>query len=215
MHRYEDRTHAGRALAEAVRNRVARDGVLVLALPRGGAPVAAPVAAALEAPLDVVVVRKLGAPGREELALGAIASGGARHLNHEIIGSLGVDAATIADIAEREEAELRRRERAYRGDRPALDVAGRGIVLVDDGLATGATMLAAAEAIRAAGASSIVVAVPVGAPDSVEKLERSPAVDEVICPMQPAMFMGVGQWYDRFDQVSDDEVRAIMERSAP
>jgi len=214
MQRYEDRMRAGRVLADAVEGRTPSDGVLVLALPRGGAPVAAPVASALGAPLDVVVVRKLGAPGREELALGAIASGGARHLNRQIIDTLGVDATTIDEITERERAELERRERAYRGDRAALDVAGRRLVLVDDGLATGATMLAAAEAMRAAGAASIIVAVPVAAPDSVAKLQRSGAIDAVICPLQPPGFMGVGQWYDRFDQVSDDEVRAILEGGA-
>lgn len=210
---YQDRIEAGRALAAALRDRPGLAGAIVLALPRGGAPVALPVAAALGSQLDLALVRKLGAPGREELALGAIASGGAVHRNERIIDALGIDEATLASIAEREGVELRRRERAYRGDRAPLAVRGRTVVLVDDGLATGATMLAAAEAMRAAGAASIVVAVPVGSAETVAKVARSPAVDEVVCPLQPAGFMGVGQWYESFDQVTDDEVRAALEAS--
>jgi predicted phosphoribosyltransferase len=210
---YQDRSEAGRALAAALRDRPGLAGAIVLALPRGGAPVALPVAAALGVPLDVALVRKLGAPGREELALGAIASGGALHRNERIIDALGIDEATLVSIAEREWEELRRRERAYRGDRLPLDVRGRTVVLVDDGLATGATMLAAAAAMRAAGAAHIVVAAPVGSPETVAKVARSPAVDEVVCPLQPAGFMGVGQWYESFDQVTDDEVRAALEAS--
>lgn len=211
---YFDRESAGRALAQAVMAETALDRPLVLALPRGGVPVAAPVAAALGAPLDALLVRKLGAPGREELALGAIASGGAVHLNREIIDALEIDDATLAAIADQERAELARRERLYRGERPALDVRGRAVVIVDDGLATGATMLAAAEAMRSAGASTVVVATPVGSPETVARLASSPAVDRVVCPLQPGGFFGVGQWYERFDQVSDDEVRATMTRFA-
>ncbi|MFG0273768.1 MAG: phosphoribosyltransferase [Phycisphaerales bacterium] len=208
--RYHDRAEAGRVLAAALRDRSDLAGAMVLALPRGGAPVAASVAAALGATLDVALVRKLGAPGREELALGAIASGGALHRNERIIGALGVDEATLALVIEREREELRRRERAYRGDRPAFEVQGCTVVLVDDGLATGATMLAAAEAMRAAGAARIVVAVPVGSPEAVDKVASVTAVDEVVCPLQPTGFLGVGQWYDTFGQVTDDEVRAAI-----
>lgn len=217
---YHDRTEAGRALAAALADRLAglndsaAEPPLVLALPRGGVPVAVEVARRLAAPLDVLVVRKLGAPGREELALGAIASDvagadgeGPIHLNRRIIDSLGVDEQTIRAIASRERDELRRRARAYRGDRPPPEVAARRVVLVDDGLATGATMLAAAEAMRAAGAAFILVAVPVGAPDTVRRLAGDPAVDEVVCPLQPQQFHGVGEWYQRFEQVDDDAVR--------
>lgn len=209
---YIDREDAGHALASALGDRIGLDRPIVLALPRGGAPVAAPVAGALGAPLDVLLVRKLGAPGREELALGAIASGGATHLNQEIIDALEIDDATLGAIAQRERAELARRERAYRGDRPPLEVRGRTVVIVDDGLATGATMLAAAEAMRAAGAARIIVAAPVGSPQTVDMLQASPAVDEVVCPLQPAFFAGVGAWYEHFEQVSDDEVCAAIGR---
>lgn len=182
---------------------------MVVALPRGGVPVASEVAAALGAPLDVLVVRKLGAPGHEELAVGAIASGGVRIVNEELVRYLGIDAAELDRIAERETHELRRREALYRDQRAALDVAGRTVVLVDDGVATGATMLVAVEALKELGAKRLVVAVPVGAPDSMARLRE--AADEVVCLLAPPELTSVGQWYDDFSQTSDAEVRSLLQ----
>ena len=204
---FDDRAQAGRALAAALSERAYADPV-VLGLPRGGVPVAAPVARALGAPLDVAVVRKLGAPGQPELAVGAIGAGGVRVLNDDVVAALRLDPAALEEVSARELAELQRRERAYRGDRQAEPLAGRAAVLVDDGLATGATMLAAVRIARAAGAGQVVVAVPVGAPASCRRLAGS--ADEVICLHRPQPFSSVGRHYRDFEQTSDDEVRRLL-----
>lgn len=205
---FADRRQAGRLLAEALAHLRGTPDLLVLALPRGGVPVAAEVATALGAPLDVVVVRKLGAPGHDELALGAIASGGAKVLNDDLVGYLRLDEATLERIVSREARELHRREALYRDQRPALAVAGRTVVLVDDGVATGATMLAAISALRGLGATRLVVAVPVAAPAALARLHQ--AADEVVCLLAPSDLASVGQWYDDFSQTSDDEVRSLL-----
>jgi putative phosphoribosyl transferase len=208
LDRYRDRVEAGRALSAQLRHHAHRDAV-VLALPRGGVPVADEVARALAAPLDVMVVRKLGFPGHRELAVGAIASGGARVLNPEIAELIHPDA--LAEIERRERRELERRERAYRGSRPLASLAGRTVILVDDGLATGATMRAAVAAARSQRPARVVVAVPVGPPETVAALARD--ADEVVCPMTPASFYAIGLWYDAFPQLGDDEVQEILARA--
>jgi len=185
--------------------------VLVLALPRGGVPVAFEVAQALRAPLDVFIVRKLGMPGHEELAIGAIASGGVRVLNEDLIRLLGVPNNVLQDITARELEELRRREAAYRGSRPPEPIAGRTVILVDDGLATGASMRAAVRALRREGAARIVVAVPVAAADTCESLR--PEVEDVVCAVTPEPFTAVGAWYEDFRQTTDEEVRALLDRA--
>lgn len=207
--RYADRAAAGRELARAVQEQ-AGEVDLVLALPRGGVPVAAPVAAALGAPLDVLVVRKLGAPGRPELAVGAIAAGGVRVLNVALLRRLSVAPDQVEDAVARETQELLRRERAYRGDRPPVDLRGRRVVVVDDGLATGATALAAVQVVAAGGAERTVLAVPVGAPDAVARL--SAVADAVVCPHAPARFAAVGEHYADFRQTTDEEVRRALDR---
>jgi len=209
---YRDRADAGRSMADKLKRYADRDDVVVLALPRGGAPVAYEVARALGAPLDVFLVRKLGLPGHEELAMGAIASGGVRVLNEDVVQGLEVPAETIDAVAEQEQLELARRERAYRGDRPAPDVAGRIVILVDDGLATGSTMRAAVAALRQRQPGRVVVAVPVGAPDTCELLRRE--ADEVVCAQQPDPFFAVGAWYRDFSQTSDEEVRELLRDAA-
>lgn len=211
MKPYTDRRAAGRVLGDSVAAEVrAQPGLLVLGLPRGGVPVAAEVAARLGAPLDVLVVRKLGVPGHEELAMGAIASGGAEFVDMSLVSRLRVSPEAVARVMRREHAELARRERAYRGDRPPLDLRSRTVVLVDDGLATGSSMRAAVEAVRAAGAPVIVVAVPVAPPEAVAKL--SDVADAVICPLVPSWFHAVGSWYLNFEQTSDEEVEALLAR---
>jgi erythromycin esterase-like protein/predicted phosphoribosyltransferase len=206
--RFRDRAEAGRLLAEQLRRYAGRENVIVLALPRGGVPVAFEVARALRAPLDVYVVRKLGVPGHEELALGAIATGGTRVLNKQAIESLGIPTEWIEAIDAKERRELERRERVYRGDRPPPDVAGRTVILVDDGLATGSTMLAAVLAIRSDEPARVVVAVPVADPDVCTAL-RSEA-DEVVCLSTPRPLRAVGAWYEDFAQTTDDEVRSLL-----
>lgn len=188
-----------------------RSDTVVLALPRGGVPVAYEVARTLQAPLDVFVVRKLGVPGREELAMGAIASGGVRVLNHGIVDELGLREADIAAVAARESAEIARRERAYRGDHPPQPVRNQIVILIDDGLATGATMRAAAQTIRTQGPAKIVVAVPVAASSTCEAFRTE--VDEVVCAVTPEPFYAVGLWYHDFSQTTDDEVRALLARA--
>jgi putative phosphoribosyl transferase len=183
----------------------------VLALPRGGVPVAYEVARALGAPLDVFLVRKLGVPGHEELAIGAIASGGVRVLNQELARALRIPDQMIEAIAAKEQQELERRERLYRGDRPPPDVRGRTVILVDDGLATGATMYAAVEALRQQQQARIIVAVPIAAPETCAELSEE--VDEVICAVTPQPFHAVGLWYEDFSQTSDDEVRDLLARA--
>lgn len=183
----------------------------MLGLPRGGVPVAYEVAGALEAPLDVLVVRKLGVPGHAELAMGAIASGGVRVMNWSVVDSLGLSEAAIEEVAAREGAELARRENAYRGDRLPLAVAGQVAIVVDDGLATGATMRAAVAALRAAGPRRIVVAVPVGARSTCAELGAE--ADEVVCVLLPIWFQAVGQWYQDFSPPTDDDIRSLLESS--
>jgi predicted phosphoribosyltransferase len=206
--RFRDRTEAGRRLATRLGAYANRDDVIVLALPRGGVPVGAEVARALGAPLDVFLVRKLGAPGREELAIGAIASGGIRVLNPDVVDQLNVPAKWIDAAADREGEELARREAAYRDGRPAPDVRDKTVILVDDGLATGASMKAAVVALRDRGPTRIVVAVPVGAAETCQEL--SALADEVVCAVTPDPFFAVGSWYVDFDQTSDDEVREAL-----
>ncbi|MEJ2291990.1 MAG: phosphoribosyltransferase [Deinococcales bacterium] len=209
MFQFENRREAGRELAQhlsAFRN---RDDVIVLGLPRGGVPVAAEVARALGAPLDVLVVRKLGVPGHEELAMGAVASGGARVLNEGIVRDLGLGDATVERVTQEQRSEVERRERAFRGDRPPADLQGKTVLLVDDGIATGATMRSAVAALRSRGPERVVVATPVAAPEAVALLEEE--ADEVICLATPAYFLAVGRWYRDFPQTSDDEVRALLD----
>ena len=210
--RFRDRAQAGRTLARMLSTYANRPGVLVLALPRGGVPVGYEVARALAAPLDVFLVRKLGLPGHEELAMGAIATGGVRVLNDEVLAHVNVPSAVIEAVAAREAAELERRERVYRGDRPPPNVRGRTVILVDDGLATGATMRAAVEALRQQAPARIVMAVPVAAPSVCEEFQH--AVDQAVCAMTPEPFFAVGLWYEDFSPTSDDEVRDLLARAA-
>ena len=208
---FRDRSDAGRRLAVRLQGYARRPDVIVLALPRGGVPVGYEVARALGAPLDVFLVRKLGFPGQEELAMGAIASGGVRVLNTSLLRRFHVPDDTVEGIATRELAELERRERAYRGSTAPPSVRGKAVILVDDGLATGSTMRAAAAALRRMDPARIVVAVPVGAESSCE--EFGGLVDEVVCAEMPEPFRAVGQWYDDFSQTTDDEVRELLERA--
>jgi predicted phosphoribosyltransferase len=215
MDGFANRDEAGRRLADAVRRRLGRAGPderrLVLGLPRGGVPVALHVARALDAPLDVLTVRKLGAPGHEELAMGAIASGGIQVLDRGLVDRLSVSEGRLQDIVQREQAELRRREEAFRGDREPLALAGATAVLVDDGVATGATMKAAIDAVREAEAARVVVAVPLAPDDTLRELRAT--ADEVICLETPSPFWAVGQGYRDFPQVQDDEVRRLLQRA--
>ncbi len=204
----KDRIDAGEHLAKAFGHYRDDGDVLVLALPRGGVPVAAPVAKHLKAPLDLMVVRKLGFPGHEEYAMGAIASGGVRVMNEDALAMRPVSEEDLQRVADQELAELRRREIAYRGDRPRPRIDGRTIVLVDDGLATGATMRAAVSACRKQGAKRIVVAAPVGAREAIAKITLE--AEEVICLTTPEPFVAIGQWYQTFGQTSDEEVRSIL-----
>lgn len=209
---FRDRREAGRMLGELVRGSVPEAGALVLGLPRGGVPVAFEVARTLRAELDLFLVRKIGMPGEEELALGAIASGGVRVLNNDLIRYLRVPAETIERIVEREQPELERQERAFREDRPPVSTVGRHVILVDDGLATGASMHAAIRAIRPLGAKSITVAVPVAARSTCREF-RSRA-DQVICAATPEPFGSVGAWYEDFSQTTDEEVRRLLGEAA-
>jgi len=210
---FENRTEAGKKLATKLSRYANRPDVLVLALPRGGVPVAYEVARALSAPLDVFVVRKLGVPGYEELAMGAIAaSGGVCIMNEEVTRYVDFPQTIIDSIAQREAEELRRRERLYRGDRPAPHVQGRTVILVDDGLAIGSTMRAAAVALRQMLPSKVIVAVPVAAPEICAEFRSE--VDEVVCAATPDPFLAVGAWYRDFTQTSDQEVRDLLERAA-
>ena len=208
--RFRDRAEAGTLLAAQLGEYAGRADVLVLALPRGGVPVAAEVAHALGAPLDVYVVRKLGVPGQEELAMGAIATGGVRVLNDEVVRVLRVSEEVIDAVAAEEGQELERREREYRGDRPPPDVRGRIVILVDDGLATGSTMRAAVAALRRQGPARIVMAVPVGAPETCGEMQEE--ADEAVCARTPEPFYAVGLWYEDFSQTTDDEVRDLLRR---
>lgn len=205
---FRDRIEAGRLLAEKLGAYASAPDVLVLGLPRGGVPVAAAVAEKLRAPLDVFVVRKLGLPGQEELAMGAIATGGVRVLNPEVVGPLGIPEDVIEAVAADEQRELVRRERTYRDGLPAPDVRGRTVIVVDDGIATGSTMLAAVAALRNLQTGRIVVAAPTVAATTYPEIER--VVDEIVAVMVPEDFRGVGQWYADFSQTTDEEVRQIL-----
>jgi predicted phosphoribosyltransferase len=209
---YHDRTEAGRRLAAQLLAYANRPEVVVLALPRGGVPVAFAVAEALNAPLDVFLVRKLGLPGHEELAMGAIATGGVRVLNEAVVQALHMPDAVIDAVTAQEQRELERRERCYRDERPALDVRGCTAILVDDGLATGSTMRAAAVALRQRHPARIVIAVPIAASATCEEFRSE--VDDIICAATPEPFYGVGLWYDDFSQTSDTEVRDLLARAA-
>ena len=209
---FADRAEAGRILAEKLADYAERDDVIVLALPRGGVPVAYEVAQALGAPLDVFVVRKLGAPSQEELAMGAIASGDVVVVNEEVVKALRVPSEVLEEKIASERAELARRESVYRGDRPPRDVQGRTVILIDDGLATGSTMRAAVTALRGQATARIVVAVPIGAPATSAEFQQ--IADECICALTPEPFRAVGLWYDDFSQTTDDEVRDLLDRAA-
>jgi len=206
--RFRDRAEAGRLVGERLSGYVGRPDVVVLGLPRGGVPVAREVARALGAPLDVFLVRKLGHPGQPELAMGAIASGGTRVLNEQLVRELRLGDDVVERATERERAELDRRERAYRGDRPSPELRDRTVVLVDDGLATGATMRAAAQAVRSLSPRRIVIAVPTAPPHALEELARE--ADEVVAVIAPDPFHAVGLWYDDFRELSDDDVRSLL-----
>jgi predicted phosphoribosyltransferase len=212
MRRFQDRRDAGQQLAALLADYSYDPRVLVLALPRGGVPVAFEVALSLQAPLDVFLVRKLGVPGQEELALGAIATGGVLVLNHELLRRLQIEPQTIDTITERERLELERRERLYRDDRPAPQVQNRTVILIDDGLATGATMRAAVAALRQQRAGRIVVAVPVASAETCANFQT--LVDEVVCAHTPEPFLAVGAWYEDFSQTTDEEVRELLQRAA-
>jgi putative phosphoribosyl transferase len=209
---FADRRAAGRALADRLRSYVGRNDVVVLALPRGGVPVACEVAKTLEAPLDVFIVRKLGVPGHEELAMGAIASGGVRVLNEDVLRWYGLSEADVETVARIEVGELERREQLYRDGRDLIRIEGRVVILVDDGLATGSTMRAAVQAVRRLHPARIVVAVPVGARETCNSLREA---DEVICALVPDSFSAVGQWYGDFSQTSDEEVRRLLATCHP
>jgi predicted phosphoribosyltransferase len=208
MAQFQNRRDAGQKLAHELMRYAHRPGVIVLALPRGGVPVAYEVARALNVPLDIFVVRKLGLPGDDELAIGAIAAGGIRVLNEEIIHTFHIHQELIERVAQRELQELQRSERNYTGEHPALDVRGHTIILIDDGLATGASMRAAVVGLRDRRAARIVVAVPAAAREACEALRF--AVDEIVCLSMPEPFYGVGRSYDDFSQTTDDEVRTLF-----
>lgn len=209
---FRDRAEAGRYLAASLASYADRADVTVLALPRGGVPVAFEVARAIGAPLDVFIVRKLGVPGQEEVAMGAIATGGVRVINQYVVRQLAIAPSVIESVAAVEQRELERRERIYRGDRPAVPVRGRTVILVDDGLATGSTMMAAVEALRRQGPACIVVAAGVGSPQACAAL--SGRADACICALQPPMLDGVGRWYADFSQTTDAEVRDLLKGAA-
>jgi putative phosphoribosyl transferase len=209
---FPDRAEAGRFLATKLSKYSGRDDVIVLGLPRGGVPVAYEVARALRVPLDVFIVRKLGVPGFEELAVGAIASGGVRVLNEDVARALPNADEIIEAVTKHETAEVERREQKYRDGRPAPEIQGKTAILIDDGLATGATMRAAVKALRQRGAAKIVVAVPVGPLDTCKEFEEE--ADEVVCASAPEFFQAVGQYYEDFSQTSDDEVRELLARAA-
>ncbi len=210
--RFEDRQQAGTLLAKKLSGFEGRSDVIVIGLPRGGVPVAYEVAQALDLPLDVLIVRKLGAPGHVEFAIGSLASGGICIVEENLVRSLGVSPEELNEIIEREKAELERRERLYRGGRPPLDVVGKTVIIVDDGLATGSTMRAAVEAIKKMGSKAIVVAVPVCAPLACDELERDVDI-WCVCVYAPEPFYAVGLWYDKFDQTSDEEVELLLAKA--
>jgi len=209
---FRNRMHAGQVLAEMLRGYCNREDVVVLALPRGGVPVAFEIASALHLPLDVFLVRKLGVPGQEELAMGAIATGGIRVLNNEVVKHLSIPEHVIDSATQGEQRELDRREQVYRGNRQPPQVHGWTVIFVDDGLATGSTMRAAVTALRQQKPAHIVVAVPVAAASTCQEFQDE--VDQIICATTPEPFYGVGQWYEDFSQTSDEEVRDLLDRAA-
>jgi predicted phosphoribosyltransferase len=209
---FRDRAEAGAQLATRLADYANRSDVIVLALPRGGVPVAFEVACVLHVPLDVFLVRKLGVPGHEELAMGAVASGGVRVLNHEVVEALHISHQAIESVSKEELRELERRERAYRGSRPPPDLRGRTVILVDDGLATGSSMRAAVAAVRQQDPQRVVVAVPTAAQETCEDFRRE--VDEMVCLTTPEPFYAVGLWYQDFSQTSDEQVSELLERAA-
>jgi putative phosphoribosyl transferase len=211
VRRLRNRTEAGRLLAEKLAAYADHPDALILALPRGGVPVGYEVAKALHLPLDVVIVRKLGTPGQEELAMGAITSGGVRLLNEQVVQALGISQEEIQAVATRERKELERRERLYRGRRAAFDVSGRTVILVDDGIATGTTMRVAITALKKLHPSHLVVAVPVAPSSTCEELGTE--VEKVVCLLSPESFEAIGLWYDDFTQTSDQEVCDLLERA--
>jgi predicted phosphoribosyltransferase len=210
---FPDRAAAGALLGERLAAYAGRSDVLVLALPRGGVPVGYQVARRLQAPLDVIVVRKLGVPFESELAMGAIASGGIRVLNPDVVGAFGIDEEVIARCEARERKELERREKAYRGERPAPEVAGRVVILVDDGIATGSTIRAAVAALRAQKPARLVIGVPVASAAACRQLRAE--ADEVVAVLETDLFFAIGEFYETFPQTSDDEVRELLSRSVP
>jgi len=211
LQKFADKRDAGKYLAEALIDYEGIPDGLLLALPRGGVPVAYEVAKVLALPLDVLLVRKLGVPGHEEVAMGAIASGGVRVVNHDIVQQLFISPATLESVTHKEQQELQRRDQLYRNNLPAPAIAGKTVIIVDDGLATGATMKVAIEVLRQAKAAHIIVAVPVGAPDTCRELAA--LVDKVICLFSPEPFYSVGQWYIDFSQTSDKEVQQLLAHS--
>lgn len=213
MPSFRDRTEAGELLAAKLTDYADQPDVIVLALPRGGVPVGHAVASRLRVPLDVVVVRKLGVPGHEELAMGAIASGGVIVWNEDVLAMVSLSDNAIDDVVAQEQRELIRREHLYRGDRPPVDVAGRTVIVVDDGIATGATMRAAIAALRRRGARRIVAAAPTVARESYETMR--PSVDDFVAVLIPDEFYAVGQWFSDFSQTTDDEVRTLLESANP
>ena len=208
---FKDRRDAGKKLGQKLSAYFERPNGLILALPRGGVPVAYEVALALNIPLDIFIVRKLGVPGREELAFGAIASGGVRVLNSDVVRMLSIPDEVINFVAKREFQELQRREQHYRGNRPAPDVRDRTVILIDDGLATGASMRAAVAGLRAQHPARIVIAVPTAAPETCKAFQSE--VDEIVCAVTPELFYGVGRWYEDFSQVTDEEVRTLLQEA--
>lgn len=208
---YKNRSHAGRQLAEALADYAGREDTLVLALPRGGVPVAFEVARVLRLPLDVFLVRKLGVPGRQELAMGAIASGELRFLNEDVLRAVNISDEVIARVAVQEQRELQRRERAYRGERAERHYANQTVILIDDGMATGASMRVAVTGLKSKKAAQIVVAVPVAAPETVRAIGA--LVDRVVCLSTPEPLYAIGKWYEDFTQTTDDEVRDYLARA--
>lgn len=206
-----DRVAAGKTLAQLLEQYRKRTDAIVLALPRGGVPVAWEIARALELPLDLMLVRKLGMPGHEEYAMGAIASGGIRVLNAEALRYGHVDAATLERVTAQQQQELERRERVYRGERPPAELRGRQVLLVDDGLATGSTMRAAVQAVRQQGAARIVLVAPVASNEALAML--TPMVDEAVCPLVPPYLSSIGEWYADFSQTGDEEVQELLRRA--
>ncbi len=209
---FRDRREAGAALGDRLQHLRHQPNVIVLALPRGGVPVGHDVAAALDAPLDVFLVRKLGVPGHSELAMGAIASGGTRVVNQPVVDWYGLSPRVLDEVAQQEQVELERRERTYRNGRPPLQLRDRTVILVDDGLATGSTMKAAVQAVRSQSPARVVVAVPVGAPDTCRELGAM--ADEVVCAYAPEDFAAVGAWYEDFSPTTDEEVRDLLGRDS-